>query len=134
VKGTEVAWGERGVTLTPTQFFYTKENPNRDHWLYVVEDVFSSNPQIHKIHNPSEKVDYFVFDGGWRQAAVESAEGRGIKMSIPSPGDEVLLNDNVVGIVEKTREMGKLPLVFYRAEDGSLQRKLLADVMVRSKE
>jgi sacsin len=133
VKGTEVAWGERGVMLTPTQFFYARENPDRDYWLYVVEDVFSRNPQIHKIHNPSEKVDNFVFDGGWRQT-VESAEGRGVKMSIPSPGDEVLQNGNVVGVVETILEAGKFPLVIYRAIDRSQQRKLLADITVRSKE
>ncbi len=47
VKGTEAAWGERGVAMTPTQFFYTQEKPERDHWLYVVENVFSTTPQIH---------------------------------------------------------------------------------------
>jgi sacsin len=133
VKGTEVAWGERGVAMTATQFFYAKENPNRDHWLYVVENVFSKTPLIHEIQNPSEKVDRFVFDGGWMQAA-ESVQGAGVEMPIPVPGDEVLEDGEVVGIVESIVESGKFPLVRYRGLDGTSHRKLLADLMTRSKE
>lgn len=84
VKGTELAWGERGVALSSTQFFYAREHPDRDFWLYVVENVFSENPKIHKIHNPSGKVDCFMFDGGWRQTAESVDEN-----PAPSPDDEV---------------------------------------------
>ena len=133
VKGTEAAWGERGVALTPTQFLYAKRNPDRDYWLYVVEDVFSRIPRIHEIQNPSDKVDRFVFDGGWRQAA-ESAEGKEFEMPTPSHGDEVLEDGNVIGIVESTLESGRFPLVFYRDLAGNEQRKLLKDIMTRPKE
>jgi len=133
VKGTEAAWGERGVAMTPTQFFYTRENPDRDHWLYVVEDVFSQTPRVHEIQNPSEKVDRFLFDGGWRQAA-ESSQGTGVKMSIPMSGDEVLENDQVVGLVESTLASGRFPLVVYRDLAGNQHRKLLADLIIRAKE
>ncbi len=133
VKGTEAAWGERGVSLTPTQFFYANENPDRDYWLYVVEDVFSETSQIHEIHNPSKMVDKFVFDGGWRQVA-ESADDQVGKTSLPLPGDEVLLNGNVVGIVESVTPAGKFSLVTYRDRDGNQQRKRLADIVIHPKE
>lgn len=133
VKGLEGAWGERGVLLSNTQFFYAKDNLNRDYWLYVVENVFSQAPQIHKIHNPIEKVDSFAFDGGWSQAA-ESVGVESSKIRKPLPGDEVLLNGVVVGIVESTTAAGKFSLVIYRAPDGSQHRKQLADIIVRPKE
>ena len=133
VKGTEAAWGERGVAMTPTQFFYARENSDRDHWLYVVEDVFSQSPRIHKIQNPSEKVDRFVFDGGWRQAA-ESGQVAGIVMSIPSSGDQVIENNKIVGVVESTLASGRFPLVIYRDLADKQHRKLLADLIIRKKE
>jgi sacsin len=133
VKGTEAAWGERGVALTPTQFFYGRENEQRDHWLYVVEDVFSQNPRIHEIHDPSALVDRFIFDGGWREAA-ETAAAAGVSLSIPSPGDKVLLDGEFVGTVESTLEAGRFPLVIYRDSDGNQHRKRLADVGIQAKE
>jgi sacsin len=132
VKGIEAAWGERGVAMTPTQFFYSRERPDRDHWLYVVEDVFSQTPLIHEIQNPSEKVDRFVFDGGWRLAA-ESVQGIGVKMTLPEPGDEVLENELVVGVVKSTLASGRFPLVIYRDLSGIECRKLLADLIIRAK-
>ncbi len=68
VKGTEGVWGERGITLTPAQFNFKKENPELDFWLYVVENVFI-DPRIYMIQNPSSKVDRFAFDSGWKQVA-----------------------------------------------------------------
>jgi sacsin len=133
VKGTEAAWGERGVTLSSTQFFYSKEYPDRDYWLYVVENVFSKTPLIHKIHNPREMVNYFVFDGGWSQVA-ESIEWKGVQIKEPTPGDEVHLNGSLIGIVELIQRTGKFQLVHYRALDGTLQKKLTNNLVFRSKE
>jgi len=133
VKGTEAAWGERGVALSSTQFFYSIENPERDYWLYVVENVFSKTPFIHKIHNPRKMVNYFVFDGGWSQVS-ESIEWKGVQIKVPAPGDEVLLNGTLVGKVESIQRTGKFQLVHYRALDGTLQKKLINDLVFRSKE
>jgi hypothetical protein len=133
VKGTEAAWGERGVYMTPAQFFYARENPDRDHWLYVVEAVRSNSPKIHLIHNPSKLVDRFVFDGGWKQIA-DSDNAKQLEIVEPSPGDEVYLNNILVGIVEATRPFGKFPLVLYRDLNGVQQRKLLADITVRPRQ
>jgi sacsin len=133
VKGTEAAWGERGVAMTPAQFFYARENPEREHWLYVVEGVLSNSPRIHKIQNPSKHVDRFVFDGGWTQVA-DSDYVKRIEVLLPSPGDEVLLSGIVVGIVESTLTFGKFPLVMYRDVDGNQHKKRLADITVRSRQ
>ncbi len=133
VKGTEAAWGERGVAMTSTQFFYARENPDRDYWLYVVEDVFSQTPQIHKIQNPCVQVDRFVFDGGWRQLA-KSSQVVGIKLSIPSAGDAVLIDDQVVGVVESIRECGRFPLIIYRDLNGEQQKKRLVELTIKTKE
>ncbi|WP_404357088.1 DUF3883 domain-containing protein [Methylotuvimicrobium sp. KM1] len=133
VKGTEAAWGERGVSMTAAQFFYARENPDRDHWLYVVESVRSSSPKIHKIHNPSNEVDRFVFDGGWKQIA-DSNDAKVLETVQPAPGDEVYLNGIFVGIVETIRPFGKFPLVLYRDSNDVLQRKRLADITVRSRQ
>jgi len=133
VKGTEAAWGERGVYMTPAQFFYARENPDRDHWLYVVEAVRSNSPRIHLIHNPSKLVDRFVFDGGWKQIA-DSDQAKQLEIVEPSSGDEVYLNNILVGIVEATRSFGKFPLVLYRDLNDVQQRKLLADITVRPRQ
>jgi sacsin len=133
VKGTEAAWGERGVALTPTQFFYGRENEDRDHWLYVVEDVFSQTPRIHEIRDPSTLVDRFIFDGGWRDAA-DTATATGVSLAIPSPGDKVLRDGVFAGTVESTLEAGRFPLVIYRDSDGNQQRKRLADIVIQPKE
>lgn len=133
VKGTEAAWGERGVALTPTQFFYAREQPDRDYWLYVVEDVFSQTPLIHEIQNPSANVDRFIFDGGWRQVA-ESASGTGVEMSIPTPGDQIIEDNKMIGIVESTFAFGKFPLVIYRDLAGNQCRRRLADLIIRTQE
>jgi len=130
VKGLEGTWGERGVMLSSTQFFYTKEHRNHNYWLYVVENVFSQTPQIHKIRNPAEKVDYFAFDSGWSQVA-DSAMAQSGKRRNPAPGDEVLLNGNVVGTVESVLSSGEVPLVTYRTKDGRLVKKLQKELCFR---
>lgn len=133
VKGTEAAWGERGVAMTPTQFFYSREQPNRDCWLYVVEEVFSTTPLIHEIQNPSANVDRFIFDGGWRQIA-ENTSGVGVEIPIPAPGDHVVMDNEMVGVVESTLVFGKFPLVIYRDLANNQCRKRLADLTIRTKE
>jgi hypothetical protein len=132
VKGTDQSWGETGVALTKKQFAYAQDYPERNFWLYVVENV-SSNPQLYKIQDPAGKVDRFFFDGGWRQAAVD-LEGIVDEMPLPSPGDEVLIDGKVVGVVEQILKSGKLPLVIYKDIDGKQQRKLLSEVDIRPRE
>lgn len=70
VKGTEGEWGVRGVTLTRKQFYYKKDNPASNFWLYVVENALT-NPHIYRIQDPSSKVNRFAFDSGWKRIAEE---------------------------------------------------------------
>ena len=133
VKGIEGTWGERGAAMTSKQFFYARENQDRDHWLYVVEGVFSDKPHIYEIRNPSEIVDRFIFDAGWKQVA-ETSEVAGVKMAMPSPGDEVIENDQVVGVVESILPAGKFPLVTFYDSFGRLQKRLLRDLIIQAKE
>ena len=125
VKGTEAAWGERGVSMSHPQFFYTLQNPEREHWLYVVENTLSQTPTLHKISNPSEIVTSFVFDGGWRQVAESVSLNTGDDEPLPSIGDKVLKEGEVVGIVKSIISFGKLTLVIYQDLDGNEKKQLL---------
>ncbi|MDC0347212.1 DUF3883 domain-containing protein [Planctomycetota bacterium] len=132
VKGTEKPWGKTGVALTKKQFAYTQKYPDRDFWLYVVENV-SSNPQLHKIQDPAGKVDRYFFDVGWRQVAVDTP-GMENSNELGAPGDAVFVGDSKVGEVEQIVKSGKLPLVIYKDNDGKQQRKLLSEVDIRPTE
>ena len=125
VKGTEAAWGERGVSMSHPQFFYTLQNPEREHWLYVVENTLSQTPTLHKIPSPSEIVTSFVFDGGWRQVAESVPLNTEDDEPLPSRGDKVLKESEVVGIVKSIIQSGKLPLVIYQDLDGNEKKQLL---------
>ncbi|MHC8440809.1 MAG: protein NO VEIN domain-containing protein [Candidatus Eutrophobiaceae bacterium] len=133
VKGIEGTWGERGAAMTSKQFFYARENQDCDYWLYVVEGVFSDTPHIFEIQNPSKIVNQFIFDAGWKQVA-ETSEITGVKMVMPSPGDEVIENDKVIGVVKSILPAGKFPLVIFCDLFGRLQKKLLRDLIIQAKE
>jgi hypothetical protein len=68
VKSLSGDWGSDGVGLTKTQFEKAREVGDR-YWLYVVERADKSDAQIHCIHDPARRVDQFLFDDGWRDAA-----------------------------------------------------------------
>lgn len=133
VKGTKGSWSERGVSLTSTQLFYAKESQNQNYWLYVVENVFSDSPQVHKIFNPIDKIDYFIFDGGWKQAS-DGMVGNENESSIPCPGDDVLSEGKVIGIILSILSYGKYSLAIYKTSDGSQHKRLLSEITIRPKE
>lgn len=68
VKSVSGDWGSDGVGLTKTQFEKAREIGDR-YWLYVVERADKPNTQIHCIQDPARRVDQFLFDDGWRDAA-----------------------------------------------------------------
>jgi hypothetical protein len=68
VKSVSGDWGSDGVGLTRTQFEKAREIGDR-YWLYVVERADKPNTQIHCIQDPARRVDQFLFDDGWRDAA-----------------------------------------------------------------
>lgn len=70
VKGTEGAWGRRGVMVTPAQFDFARRNGDLA-WLYVVEHATTDQPVIHRIQNFATRVWRFGFDEGWAEVGEE---------------------------------------------------------------
>lgn len=68
VKSLSGHWGQDGVGLTSTQFAKARELGSR-YWLYVVEKADTSNARIHRVQNPANKVDQYLYDDGWQQEA-----------------------------------------------------------------
>jgi hypothetical protein len=67
VKAVDGPWNETGVGMTQTEFGIAREK-GEDYWLYVVENA-RGLPTVHPIRNPAGRVDRFMFDHGWRDAA-----------------------------------------------------------------
>ena len=66
VKSVQHNWNATGVGLSKTQFERClKEQDN--YWLYVVEQMASGNPVVHRIVNPAEKIGTYYFDHNWRK-------------------------------------------------------------------
>jgi hypothetical protein len=71
IKGTSGEWNKRGVGLSRLQFTNAQDLGDR-FWLYVVEFALDEDSaRVHAIQNPAFKVDHFMFDGGWRDAAAD---------------------------------------------------------------
>ncbi|MDX2504169.1 MAG: DUF3883 domain-containing protein [Gammaproteobacteria bacterium] len=64
VKGIDGPWGERGVGVTTTQFDTAKIEGDA-YWLFVVENVYSDKPRVHKIKNPANQVTRYYFNESW---------------------------------------------------------------------
>ena len=43
-------------------------------WLYVVENAQDDEYKIYRIQNPASRIDYFGFDGGWKDVAEPDVE------------------------------------------------------------
>ncbi len=72
VKSLSGDWGSDGVGLTKTQFEKAWEIGDR-YWLYVVEQADKINARISCVPDPARRVDQFLFDDGWREAAEQLA-------------------------------------------------------------
>jgi len=72
VKSISGYWGTEGVGLTSPEFFKACELGDR-YWLYVVERADQPDARIYCIQNPARKVDQFLYDDGWQQAATENS-------------------------------------------------------------
>ena len=74
VKSLSGDWGARNAAgLTKTQFEMARERGGQ-FWLYVVERATSDDCQIHRIQDPANQVNQYLFDDGW-QALAETADG-----------------------------------------------------------
>ena len=71
VKGVAGEWNQTGVGLSRVQFSNAQNYGDR-YWLYVVEFAFDKEAaRVHAIRNPAGQVTAFMFDGNWRETAVD---------------------------------------------------------------
>jgi hypothetical protein len=73
IKSTGGQWSIAGVMLSRRQ--HEQAVDDRDlFWLYVVENALDDGYKIYRIQNPANKIDYFGFDGGWKDVAEPDVE------------------------------------------------------------
>lgn len=70
VKSLSGNWDNFNAGLTDTQFHRAIELKER-YWLYVVERAEQDDFQIHRIQDPANKANQFLFDSGWQGVAEE---------------------------------------------------------------
>ncbi|MBC8503891.1 MAG: DUF3883 domain-containing protein [Chloroflexi bacterium] len=69
VKSTSGLWDSANPAQMHKAQFETAQERGESYWLYVVEQVESDDPKIHRIKNPANRVDVFMFDHGWQPLA-----------------------------------------------------------------
>ncbi|HUY50596.1 MAG TPA: DUF3883 domain-containing protein [Streptosporangiaceae bacterium] len=73
VKSTGGQWSIAGVMLSRRQHHQAVEDGDL-FWLYVVENAQDDDYKIYRIQNPASRIDYFGFDGGWKDVAEPDLE------------------------------------------------------------
>lgn len=106
VKGISGAWSEFGVPVSRKQFQKGQKETSA-FWLYVVEFALEPNrAQIYAIQNPTDLIDEYWFDGGWREYATE--RGGGGMGSAPTKGSKVVVDGSRRGTVANVHTRGRL--------------------------
>ena len=73
IKSTGGQWSIAGVMLSRRQHQQAVDDGDL-FWLYVVENAQDGDYKIYRIQNPANKIDYFGFDGGWKDVAEPDVE------------------------------------------------------------
>ena len=73
IKSTGSQWSIAGVMLSRRQHQQAVEDGDL-FWLYVVENAQDDDYKIYRIQNPASRIDYFGFDGGWKDVAEPDVE------------------------------------------------------------
>ena len=73
IKSTGGQWSIAGVMLSRRQHAQAVEDGDL-FWLYVVENAQDDDYKIYRIQNPASRIDYFGFDGGWKDVAEPDVE------------------------------------------------------------
>lgn len=68
VKSLSGAWAGTYAVLSKPQFDAAKRLGDA-FWLYVVDQAQTDAFSIHRIQNPAQRANHFMFDDGWRAAA-----------------------------------------------------------------
>lgn len=122
VKGTSGEWNKRGVGLSRLQFNNAQDFGDR-FWLYVVEFALDEeDARVHAIQSPAIKVEHFMFDGGWRDAAVDEAADPTIGFVVGARIDCGLLRE---GVIEDVQQRGHSRLLIVQFDDGRKNQLLL---------
>jgi len=117
VKGIEGEWNETGVGLTARQYEEARLKKEA-YWLYVVENVLSDNPTIHKFHNPAWMIGNYRLDHKWRD--VEYMETASKEGNIKYDRGQKLRIKDKLGEIEEVVSFGKLGIGYrVRYNDGS---------------
>lgn len=75
VKSLSGDWGMTGAALTKPQFKKAQEDGEK-YWLYIVERAQQNNYKIHRIQDPAQRVDQFIYDDGWKNLAENEAKSQ----------------------------------------------------------
>ncbi|MEU3168544.1 DUF3883 domain-containing protein [Streptosporangium sp. NPDC006930] len=73
IKSTGGQWSIAGVMLSRRQHQQAVKDGDL-FWLYVVENAQGDDFKIYRIQNPASRIDYFGFDGGWKDVAEPDIE------------------------------------------------------------
>jgi hypothetical protein len=73
IKSTGSQWSIAGVMVSRRQHQQAVEDGDL-FWLYVVENAQDDDFKIYRIQNPARQIDYFGFDGGWKDVAEPDVE------------------------------------------------------------
>ncbi|WP_084046098.1 DUF3883 domain-containing protein [Deinococcus hopiensis] len=65
-------WAQRGVALSANQYRMAKREKSH-YWLYVIENL-DTEPVLHEIQNPFERVTSYTFDDSWKQEPTSEEE------------------------------------------------------------
>ena len=114
VKGVTGEWNITGVGLSAYQFEMSRELRHR-YWLYVVE-LFDdgSEPNVHPIEDPANKVTAFMFDGNWRDVSTREGEDRFARFV---PGCRILHRTIGVGVILSVDVRGSSRLLTVKFDD-----------------
>jgi hypothetical protein len=73
IKSTGGPWSIAGVMLSRRQHQQALTDTSL-FWLYVVENAQDETFKIYRIQDPASRIDYFGFDGGWKDVAEPDIE------------------------------------------------------------
>lgn len=71
VKTLSGVWDSQNPAQMTKTEFETSQELGTSYWLYVVEMVETEDRMIHQIPNPGGRVNYYLFDHGWKPTTNE---------------------------------------------------------------
>lgn len=87
VKSTSGFWGAEGVDISITQIKKAYEK-GENFWLYIVENVQSSNRKLHTIQNPAKYIKAFKFNDAWKELSESLQLEVELSGDVKNPADQ----------------------------------------------